>query len=399
MKTKFYATILLIIVLSSCQKEDIELPISQQLPETSLEIDTTSSMYLKIKELGFIIDSIKDIGEYYLVEGDILFPKSSATLKQARSGYLIPWDKQPNITVRVDNSIPTSGDDNWRTEIQQALSDWDNISDCRINFTYTTDATADITIQSDGGALPYYALAAAEFPIYGQPGYRIRINLDFYYNMIMSTGQKRYNMVHELGHCIGFRHTNWVALGESDAGVGLHHIPETPATDQFSVMNGGTALDSWNDFSVYDVTAAQYLFGKGRRVVLRTWDGYYVQAFDGGGDDVDAASSNPWEWETFHLMVSPLYGEPYYVLQTIDGGYYMQAINGGGGSVDATSLNPWEWETFELIESPYYSGKYVLKTKYSGQYLQAVDGGGGSLVANSPYPYAYESFEILDSWF
>ena len=401
MKNKFYLIIVgIVILLSSCQK-DYELSLANDSLDVSSEIDKDSETYLKIKELGFITDSISDIGEYYLVEGDILFPKY--TLKQARTSYLIPWDKQPNITVRIDNSIPNSGDDNWRTEIQQALNDWNNINNCRINFTLTTSTTADITIRSDGGVLPNYALAAAEFPVYGQPGSQIRINLDFYSNMTMSTGQKRYNIVHELGHCIGFRHTNWYGLGEGSGSSGLHNIPGTPTTgsnpDPNSVMNGGTALNSWNGFSTHDINAAQYLFGRGRRVVLKTANGYYAQAENGGGGDANTASSNPWGWETFHLMVSPLYGEPYYVLQTIDGGYYLQAENGGGGNVVANSLNPWEWETFELIESPYDSGKYLFKAKATGLYLQAENGGGSNLVASSPNPWAWESFEIFDSWF
>jgi len=394
---------LFLLIFSSCQKEKI---VSTNLAERSFSnpVDTNSVVYKKIKELGFSLDSITDIGDYYLVEGDVLFSKTSESqnkLKQARTNYLIPWNKQPNITVRVAASIPTSGVDNWRDEIQQAINDWNSINDCRINFTLTPNTTADITIRSDVGSLPYDVIAAAEFPLYGQPGHQIIINLDFLYNMTMSTAQKRYNIVHELGHCIGFRHTNWQALGEGSGSEGLYNIPGTPSgynPDPNSVMNGGTALNSWNGFSAYDIVAAQYLFGKGRRVVLETSKGYYIQAVNGGGSSADASSTNPYEFETFHLMVSPIWGEPYYVLQTI-GGYYLQAVNGGGGSVVANSLNPWEWETFELIPSPYYPGKYNLKTKKTKQYLQAVNGGGGTLNANSANPWEWESFEILDSWF
>lgn len=66
-------------------------------------------------------------------------------------------------------------------------------------------------------------------------------------------------MVHELGHCIGFRHTNWLSRGEAE--MNAIHITGTPlGQDPNSVMNGGTASYTWNGFSNYDIKAAQYLY-------------------------------------------------------------------------------------------------------------------------------------------
>ena len=67
-------------------------------------------------------------------------------------------------------------------------------------------------------------------------------------------------MVHELGHCIGFRHTNWDIKGEGISSVGANYIPNTPNQDSNSVMNGGTASYSWNGFSSYDISAVKYLY-------------------------------------------------------------------------------------------------------------------------------------------
>ena len=70
--------------------------------------------------------------------------------------------------------------------------------------------------------------------------------------------QKKYNMAHELGHNIGFRHTNWQARGESAAAT----IPHT-GTETTSVMNGNTATFSWTPsahFSPGDKKAAVVLY-------------------------------------------------------------------------------------------------------------------------------------------
>ena len=68
--------------------------------------------------------------------------------------------------------------------------------------------------------------------------------------------QKIYNMVHELGHCFGLRHTNWKSRNESNA----YDIYGTPDSDSYSVMNGGTAEYQWSGFSEGDKKAIEYLY-------------------------------------------------------------------------------------------------------------------------------------------
>lgn len=273
--------ILFSILLISCDHKDIQ-EIDSQISKQEYNTDVTA-----IQDLGFDSTDIKDIGDSYLVEGDIILTKKAlrlslydyngnSSLKQARRSGLIASGNERNVTVRVDNSIPTTGADNWRSEVQTAINHWNalTIYESNLRFAYTTAPTADITIREDNGILEdgaYYGpgdyrwqLAAAESPLDGKAGYQIRINLDTDNNRTMSSSQKVFTMVHELGHCVGLRHTNWYNPNpkySESTGIGIAGTPNTGTNpDPNSVMNGGTALNSWNGFSYYDKIAIKNLY-------------------------------------------------------------------------------------------------------------------------------------------
>ncbi|MCA9719762.1 MAG: protease B, partial [Myxococcales bacterium] len=81
-------------------------------------------------------------------------------------------------------------------------------------------------------------------------------------------------ITHELGHCMGFRHTDYfdrsISCGgspsdEGESSVGAIHIPGTPsgATLNGSVMNSCYNLQSDGEWTSGDVTALNELYGGG----------------------------------------------------------------------------------------------------------------------------------------
>lgn len=273
-------------IISSCKKDANNISVKP----------TDDQKIAVLKQLGYKTDNIVDRGNYFIVEGDIILFKNADIFKdasklpaitgslkespvkpidQARTDYLVI---QSSISVYIDSSIPSDGSKNdWHTGIANALSYWNAIPNSRINFSLSSSPTADIVIKSDSGVLDTYAgnnvLAAAMFPSTSNaPGDLIILNFNFYGNTSLTDAQKAYNIAHEIGHTLGLRHTNWDTRGESTYGTdyigpytyyaaGANLIAGTRnSADGASVMNGGTALNSWNGFSGFDILAVRTIY-------------------------------------------------------------------------------------------------------------------------------------------
>jgi hypothetical protein len=141
------------------------------------------------------------------------------------------------------------------------------------------------------------------------------------------------------------------------------------------------------------------------RIVLRASNGtHYVVAEGGGGSGVraDRTAAGPGGWEV--LGVSALSGGPLIsgdrvALTASNGTYYLQAVNGGGGPLRAASQSVGAWETF-TIEKPgggiiHHGDAISLRAGDSSWYVVAEGGGGGGVNVNSASRGAWETFTIL----
>lgn len=249
------AALVLAGTLAACSDAPTES--APMVPEATLE--------QQVAAMGFRTDNIRDMGAYVVVEGDIRLSKAQLRLAQPvtsndprrpsfqyRTTELVGSTKVYNIVVDLSS---LDSDPGWQTAAREALTHWNGINNSYVRLV--EGGPADITVE-DVCIDDRYA-ADASWPSNGNPGPTIVVNSCFRH--YTSHAQKVHNMVHEFGHTLGLRHSNYVQLNESDP-AGAVHVPSTPTSgnDPGSVMNGGTPLNNWAGFSAADLTAVRTLY-------------------------------------------------------------------------------------------------------------------------------------------
>jgi hypothetical protein len=252
-------------LLISCQKEK-----ESAIPQEVLT---------QINKLGFSTGDVKKYGEDYIVEGDIrLSPENLAqgfnglTLRVANTEQYRTSNRITGlpriITIRVASSLGAS----YVAGTDIALARYNAVG-LSLTFQRITSGTADITISGfnqgpSGGSIN---LGSSGFPTSaGNPYSSIMLNTNTAaYGSSPNANNIACVIEHEIGHCIGLRHTDYLnrayscggtPINEGAVGVGAILIPGTPSTgDPFSFM-----LACYNHvncaFSPNDIAALQYLY-------------------------------------------------------------------------------------------------------------------------------------------
>ena len=198
---------------------------------------------------------------------------TDVTSKQRTYMYTVTPTNVANITIYADNTVSAE----WIAALDQSIANWNSTNSRvfmkRVTATTTTTTTGGTTTgpkkkrtgtttTTTTTSIPSYnilvttmydnatsTVAQAYLPgYYGTVGHEVTINTAYNY---LSASYKTFTLTHELGHAIGFTHTD---------GTYGDLVPGTPETDPNSVMN--SFVLPWNGFTSYDVLAVTTVYPK-----------------------------------------------------------------------------------------------------------------------------------------
>jgi hypothetical protein len=254
--------VLFCICCTSCKK---------QVTETD---EISQSIRDKIFSLGFSTDHIQKIDDGYLTEGDIVLSQKQLEVKPETQFLRIAGNEQyrtynlltglpRTLTIRLSNSFPFS----YVAALEDAIRRY-NDEDLQLHFQRTS-AHADIEIVSGYGSW----VAASGLPVGdGVPYPTMQLNPSKIGNATSTsfTNFLATLIAHELGHCIGFRHTDYMdrsfscagrPVNEGSGNLGAVNIPGTPVTsDNGSWMLACITSNQNRPFNSNDRIALNYLY-------------------------------------------------------------------------------------------------------------------------------------------
>jgi hypothetical protein len=259
------------VAFVACSKD-----VKEDAPEA-----VSQEVLAQIKALGFDTREAKKVEEGYLVENDIILTSEQLNSPHPNTPDMIIANEEhyrtfnlvsssyTTITVRLYNTS-ANHQSAFSIALDNAIARY-NAQGLRIRFQRVSSG-GNIVINS------YYevsnVLGSAGFPSNsGAPYSSIKMNT-YHYSTSTSSTNTNYIatiMAHEMGHCIGFRHTDYMNRayscgsggneGQTTTGVGAVHIPGTPT---------GPSANSWmlacigsgqnRPFTSYDRTALAYVY-------------------------------------------------------------------------------------------------------------------------------------------
>ena len=260
-------TVVLAVFFAACEQDNA----------VSSDNLVSRDVIARIQEMGFSTENIEKIDEGYLVEGDIVLTQADlddhadhvtlriAETEQYRTTNLVTGLPRV-ITFSMDATLRSTN--GYQAALNTVISRYnaENLGLTFVDGGGTSGGT--IHFKKQGGNF----LASAGFPTSsGNPYSLVKLNSNAIGN---GTSAAFINycatiMAHEVGHCIGFRHTDYMnrayscgSGGNEGAGsVGAIHIPGTPTgPDAASWMLACISNGQNRPFNNNDKTALSYLY-------------------------------------------------------------------------------------------------------------------------------------------
>ncbi|MCC3153306.1 M57 family metalloprotease [Hymenobacter sp. BT770] len=254
-----------VLALSSCSKKEVAAAAPSAVSQEAL---------IQIKALGFSTQGVRPVAGGYVVEGDMLLTKEMLATEASYSTLRVGDEEQYRTTKLVTRlprtltvSLSTQFPAAYSAAIDEAILRYNN-ANLQLHFTRITTGTADLPVKYSADLGPGVLGQSGGFPSGGNPA----PGFTLVPNVINSTNTNFIAtiMAHEMGHCIGMRHTDYYnrayscggsASNEGASNVGAILIPGTPSlAEPNSWMLACVGNGVNRPFTANDLTALNYIY-------------------------------------------------------------------------------------------------------------------------------------------
>ncbi len=271
-------------ILSSCEKDTADetvveannegVVLDADLSLTEDVMTTLKTSNFNTSEVGIIDFHLPDgsIQKRYQLEGDIALSKEQMNqFIELESNNDRNYHTNNLVNPRTLSIIGYTGgnfalSNKERTALQWAVNNYNRLNlGIRFNLTFGTNfQNKDMVVYNNTINNPGVSGGVAGFPSNGNPNKFIQI----YGLSSFSTNVNEHVITHEMGHSVGFRHTDWFSrqscgenINEGAGSIGANPIPGTPAGyDPTSLMLACFSSSVDGEFNGNDVTALNYLY-------------------------------------------------------------------------------------------------------------------------------------------
>ena len=257
-------------IFFSCNNDQEEQVVSH--PEVSSEVKA------KLNDLGFRTEEgLHKVEEGYIVEGDIFLSEEALLNMVASSQVPLASEEQyhtDNVVAGMPRVIKVYVDskfkDKYFVATDAALERY-NSEGLGMTFKRVSNSQeADIIIKPSPRY--YYwrgILGSAGFPTDSGDPYGQILLTSAYYDGVSDIGALTTTIAHEIGHCVGFRHTDYMDRSfscggsysnEGPSSVGANHITGTPEEADKGSWMLACSDGSDRPFNSNDKVALDYLY-------------------------------------------------------------------------------------------------------------------------------------------